>query len=110
MKKERAIVLEILLERTENRFFKTIYLQKMTDYSELNRAQRAFIKKLAQGTIEREYTLDKLLRYYSKLRLKKLSPAVHNILRLSLYQLLYMDKIPAYSVVHEAGVSGGALY
>ncbi len=102
MKKERAIVLEILLERTENRFFKTIYLQKMTDYSELNRAQRAFIKKLAQGTIEREYTLDKLLRYYSKLRLKKLSLAVHNILRLSLYQLLYMDKIPAYSVVHEA--------
>ncbi len=102
MKRERAIVLEILLERTEKRFFKTIYLQKMADYPDLNRAQRAFIKRLAQGVLEREYTLDKLLRYYSKLRLKKLSPAVHEILRLSLYQLMYMDKIPAYSVVHEA--------
>ena len=102
MKRERAIVLEILLERTEQRFFKTVYLQKMADYPELNGQQRAFIKRLAQGTLEREYTLDKVLRHYSKLRLKKLSPAVHGILRLSLYQLLYMDKVPAYSVVHEA--------
>ncbi len=102
MKKEREIVFEILAEQSENRFLKVIFQERLERYSFLNAAQKAFIKRLAQGCLEREYTLDKVLRRYSTLRLKKLSRTVLIILRLSLYQLIFMDKIPEYSIVNEA--------
>lgn len=103
MKKERDIVLEILLARSENRFVKDIYIEKMQQYDELNPVQKRFIKKLSQGVTEREYTLDYVIGMYSKVRKSKIKKKALNVLRLSIYQILYMDKIPDYSVLHEAG-------
>ncbi|RRD93975.1 16S rRNA (cytosine(967)-C(5))-methyltransferase RsmB [Clostridiales bacterium COT073_COT-073] len=101
VKKEREIALEILMERSDNHFIKTIYMRKMVEYPYLNTVQKAMIKRLVQGVAEREYTLDYVIRANSSLRLKKIAANVLNILRLSVYQIMYMDKIPEYSIVNE---------
>lgn len=102
IKKEREIALEILKERSGDRFVKDIYSHKMEQYGYLNTVQKALIKRLVQGTAEREYTLDYYIRAYSSLRLKKIEENVLHILRLSVYQILFMDKIPMYSIVNDA--------
>lgn len=102
MKKEREIVLEILSELGKQRYLKEIYHDTLKKYPDLNSLQKSFIKRLSQGSVERMITLDYIIRENSKLRLKKIDPCVLNILRLSVYQILFMDKIPEYSIVNEA--------
>ena len=101
-RKEREIAFEILNKCSVNCFVKTVYLAKMEKYSNLNSVQRAFIKRLVQGVVEREYSLDYVIRRNSSLRLKKIDRSVLLVLRMSVYQILYMDKIPPYSIVNEA--------
>lgn len=102
MKKERAIVLEILQEFGKQRYLKEIFHQTLSKYPYLKSVQKSFIKKLAQGTVERLLTLDYIIRENSKIRLKKIDETVLNILRMSVYQILFMEKIPEYSILHEA--------
>ncbi len=62
---------------------------------------RAFATALIYGVIERKITLDHIIKKYSKTPLNKLSPQVLVILRMSLYQLLYMDSVPSSAAVNE---------
>lgn len=54
------------------------------------------------GVIERRLTLDYLMDCYSRVPVKKLQPAVREILRSGLYQLLFMERIPASAAVNES--------
>lgn len=51
--------------------------------------------------MQNELLLDWYLRSFSSLRLKKIAPRVLACLRMGLYQLILMDKIPAYAAVAE---------
>ncbi|HJD24410.1 MAG TPA: 16S rRNA (cytosine(967)-C(5))-methyltransferase RsmB [Firmicutes bacterium] len=62
----------------------------------------AFASRLLYGVLERRLTLDYVLASHSSLKLKKLHPAVLEILRTGAYQLLYMDRVPASAAVNEA--------
>lgn len=59
----------------------------------------ALLTELAYGTIQRKMTLDFFLAPFLK---KKPERWVRNLLRLSLYQMVYLDKIPERAVIHEA--------
>ena len=69
--------------------------------SDFSREDTAFIKELVFGTVKYKITLDHVIRKFSSLRLKKISPYILNILRLSAYQMLFMDKIPKSAAVNE---------
>lgn len=51
--------------------------------------------------MQNELLLDWYLRRFSSLRLKKIAPRVLACLRMGLYQLILMDKIPAHAAVAE---------
>lgn len=53
--------------------------------------------------VERRITLDWVLGRYSRQPVEKLSPAVRDILRMAVYQLLYIPSIPERAAVNEAG-------
>ncbi len=65
-------------------------------------ADRALASRIFWGVIERRLTLDYLIGCYSRTPVKKLQPAVREILRSGLYQLLYMDRIPVPAAVNES--------
>lgn len=63
---------------------------------------KGFITTLVYGTISRKLTLDYVIERYSKLKLKKISKYILIILRMGLYQLMFMDKIPESAAVNES--------
>ena len=77
--------------------------------SGLSEADRALYTRLVYGVTERRITLDWIIRAYSKLPPEELDPEVLTALRLGLYQLTWMDRIPEHAAVGESAglVSGG---
>ncbi len=67
----------------------------------LDSRDAALASRLTYGTVQNELLLDWYLRRFSSLRLKKIAPRVLACLRMGLYQLILMDKIPAHAAVAE---------
>ncbi len=68
----------------------------------LEERDRAFISQLVQGSIRWRARLDWTLRQTSDVPLKKISFPVLNLLRLALYQILFLDRVPESAAVNEA--------
>jgi len=68
----------------------------------LSRIDKNFIYNLAKGTIRYLLLLDYGLGQFSNVSLEKMDNEVLGILRLSVYQLMFMEKVPSYSVVDQA--------
>lgn len=64
--------------------------------------EKRFLKRLSYGTIERCVELDAILSQVSKLSVRKMEPSVRTVLRMALYEILYMDQIPEAVSCHEA--------
>ena len=69
----------------------------------LEGADRALYTNIVYGTVERRITLEYLLAQLCDRPLEKIDRNVAIILRMSLYQLRYLDRVPAYAVLQEAG-------
>ena len=65
-------------------------------------SERAYIKRLFTGTLEKLVYLDHVLEQFSSVPLKKMKNVVRNILRMGLYQLKFMDSVPDYTVIDES--------
>lgn len=63
---------------------------------------KAFVTNMVYGVINRKLTLDYIIAQKSKIKLKKLSKYILLILRMGIYQLEYMDKIPESAAVNES--------
>ncbi len=64
--------------------------------------QKSFLKRLSYGTIERCPELDARLREVSVLPLEKMEPSVRTVLRLAMYEIVYMDQVPVPVSCNEA--------
>lgn len=71
------------------------------DRAALDSRDAALASRLVYGTVQNELLLDWYLRRFSSVRLKKIAPRVLACLRMGLYQLILMDKIPAHAAVAE---------
>lgn len=101
----REIVLETLLLITKEGEYSHIALKNVLDkYQYLEKRERAFITRLVNGTLERMIELDYIIDCFSKVKVKKMKPVIRTILRMSVYQLKYMDSVPASAVCNEAVV------
>lgn len=65
-------------------------------------ADRGLLTTLVYGVIERRITLDYILNGLSDRSPEQIDPQVRNILRLGLYQLRYLDRIPAHAAINES--------
>ncbi|MBR4515549.1 MAG: 16S rRNA (cytosine(967)-C(5))-methyltransferase RsmB [Lachnospiraceae bacterium] len=63
--------------------------------------ERSLISRLVKGVTERRITLDFCIDLFSKTKTTKQKPLIKNALRLGVYQLLYMENIPASAAVNE---------
>ena len=100
---EREVVLEILMEITENGAYSHKILgDVLSKYQYLEKRERAFITRVVEGTLEHMIEIDYILNQISKTKVKKMKPVIRNILRSSVYQLKYMDSVPDHAVCSEA--------
>lgn len=100
---ERELVLDILIEVNENHVFSHQAIRRMLEkYQYLNKAQRSFITRVAKGTIEWQIKEDYIIEQYSKVPIKKMKPVIREIIRMGVYQIFYMDRVPDAAVCNEA--------
>ncbi len=103
MRDEREIVLDILMEHERKGTYLNVLIRNAQDRcAELPLSQRSFIKRLAEGTLEREIELDAKIRPFLRDPSMKIKPLIRCILRMSVYQIYYMDSVPDFAAVDEA--------
>lgn len=99
----RELILDILMEVTEHQGYSHIILRDVLNkYAYLSRQERAFIARISEGTLERMLEMDMILNQFSKTKVKKMKPVIRNILRMSVYQIKYMDSVPDSATCNEA--------
>lgn len=99
----RELALDILLALEKEHVFSNQLIKEALDkHDSLDGRDKAFIKRMAEGTIERQIELDYYLNQVSSVPVSKMKPLIRCLLRMSVYQLLYMDAIPDSAVCNEA--------
>ena len=99
----REVVLDVLLEVLENHNLSHIVLkQALEKYLFLERQDRAFITRCVEGTLEYRIQIDAVIDRFSKVKTAKMKPVIREILRMSVYQILYMERVPDSAVCNEA--------
>lgn len=99
----REIVLDTLLEREKHDTFSNVLIHDTLDrYASLPLTQRSFIKRLFEGTVERQPQLDRIVKERQSNGKTRLRPPVRCILRLAVYEILYMDSVPDHAACDEA--------
>ena len=77
-------------------------LQKSIRDGNLDRRDAALATQLCFGVLQNRLLLDFYLQQYSSMKLEKMNGSVRNNLRIGLYQMLFLSKIPASAAVSEA--------
>lgn len=99
----RELVLEVLLAVTRDQEYSHIAIRELLDkYQYLQKQERSFLKRVCQGTLEHMIWIDYVLNQFSKVKVNKMKPQIRCILRSSVYELKYMDAIPASATCNEA--------
>lgn len=96
----RRIVLAILMEADEGEKVSTLLKNALDKVDYMDRQDKAFISRLTKGCVERRITLDYVIAQYAKT--KKLKPVIRNILRMAIYQILFMDSVKDFAACSEA--------
>lgn len=99
----REIILDTLLELERGAEFSHKLMKAVLDkYDYLDGRDKAFIKRVTEGTIERRIELDYYLNQFSSVPVRKMKPLIRCLMRMSTYQLLFMDTVPDSAVCNEA--------
>jgi 16S rRNA (cytosine967-C5)-methyltransferase len=64
--------------------------------------QKAFTYQLVMGTLRNRGTLDWMLQGLCNTPIDRLTPWIRNILRMGLFQILYLDRVPKAAAVDES--------
>ena len=99
MNTSRDIAVSALSDRAGN---VTAHLDRLLDGAGLSGADNSFARELALGTVRRKATLTAVLRAFLSRPDTPLPPALANIFHVALYQVLFLDRVPAFAAVDEA--------
>ncbi len=91
-----------MLARVENGGAYADRLLASRQVSELNPLDRSFIRELVLGVLRWKLRLDHIIGIYYNGKLKSLQPEVRNIVRIGLYQMIFMDSVPDWAAVDES--------
>lgn len=96
----RECALSILLQMETEKAYSNLLLNQRLEKSGLDDRDRRFVTELVYGTIQRRYSLDWVLNQLVKKGIDSLEDWVKEALRLGLYQLMFLDKVPERAAVH----------
>lgn len=103
MNNTRELVLDMLMEITASKAYSHILIRDvLTKYNYSDPRDKAFIKRVTEGTLERMIQIDYVINLYSKVSVSKMKPLICALMRMSVYQLLFMDNVPDSAVCNEA--------
>lgn len=99
-KNVRWQALKIIYEVEYKNQYSNILINRFLNNSSLDDRDERLLVQLVYGVIQHRYTLNYYLKSITKG--KKIESWVKSLLRLSVYQLIYLDRIPEHAIVNEA--------
>lgn len=101
MDKARMLAMDILKRITIEGAYSGAELDKALFNAKLGKLDNAFVTNIVYGTLNNLYSIDTIIKTYSSIKISKLEYLVLTALRMGIYQLKFMDKVPDYSAVNE---------
>ncbi len=98
----RQLASDILAKVDTRKAYADILLDQALKATTLNERDRALLTELTYGTLRWRGNIDGQLSRYLRQPLAKTDPLIRNLLRVSVYQLRFLNKIPDYAAVDEA--------
>lgn len=102
MKNAREVCLTALLRVEKDKGYSNIVLDSLLSKAAISKEDKAFATRLFYGTLEKQILLDFNLSKLSNKSLSRLDKEILCILRMGLYQLLFMPSIPDSAAVNES--------
>lgn len=97
---EREIALQALSEFRKTAAWPDLFLKNRL--ADVTKAQAALATNITYGVLQNQSLLDYYIGQFSSVKLPKIHPLVLDILRMAVYQILLLDKIPDSAAVNEA--------
>jgi len=98
----REIALKIINDIVHNNAYANIALAREINRSKLSDQDRRFITELVYGTVKAKETLDWMISFYINRPITKIAPVILNILRMGMYQMFFLSKIPVSAACNQA--------
>ena len=100
----REVALKTLYKIDKEEAYSNIALDEniKENRNQLDDRDIGFISEIVYGVTSWKLTIDEMIKKYSKLQLKKISPWILNILRMGIYQIVFLDKVPKSAAVNES--------
>ncbi|WP_226643979.1 16S rRNA (cytosine(967)-C(5))-methyltransferase RsmB [Mesobacillus subterraneus] len=100
-KNVRDTALQLLETIEKNQAYSNLLLNNAIEKNEINPIDVGLLTELVYGTLQRKMTIDFYLKPFIE-KNKMLQSWVVNLLRMTLYQMVYLDKIPERAAIFEA--------
>ncbi len=100
MKSIREQILDILMNSEKDESYIQLALKKAL--KEIDPIDKNFVTEVVYGTIKHRIKLDYIIDTFSKTPVRKMKPLVRSNLRMAVYQIFYMDKVPDSAAINEA--------
>jgi len=98
----REISLQLIHSITEKGAYANLSLEKALSASSLSVQEKKTATEIVNGTIRMIKHLDWVLNLFVQKGMEKQNPWVRSVMRMSAYQLLFMERIPDYACVNDA--------
>lgn len=102
MLNQRKTVLDALISVGNDYGYSNLVLQKAFDEDGVPPEEHAFVSALFYGVIDRRITLDYIISLFIAKPIGRIKPVTLNALRMAIFQILYMDKVPVSAAVNES--------
>ena len=103
MQNPRECALDVLIKVDKKEELSHIAISNVLEkYQFSEKRDRAFFTRLVEGTLERQITIDYVADQFSKTKIRKCKPLIRALLRMGIYQILYMDQVPDSAACNEA--------
>ena len=97
----RKIARQIVQRVLEEGAYSNLVLSNELNNNDINDKDKGLITELVYGTLRRKRTLDVLIGNFVK-DINLIKPEILNILRIAIYQMYFLDKVPEYAACNEA--------
>lgn len=98
----RELVLEILIRVERQESYLNILMPYYFNQYMLNKKDKALIQEISYGVTRYRKKLDWVIDQFLEKQDKKLSITIRNILRIGVYQIIHLSKIPDYAICNES--------
>lgn len=100
---ERAVALDVIYKTLAgNEYIDKVLSETLERYPSLTSQEKSFIGRLSKGTVERLTEMDYIIDYMVSDSNVRIKSVVKDILRMGIYQIIYMDSVPDSAAVNEA--------